>query len=99
MRLNPINRLKSPGAKGLFGTDYLGRDVFAAVVITARGSRSWSGLAVSIFAVAIGLAIGLVSGYVRVLDAIIMRIMDGLMAIPGILLGHRPDLALRCHPD
>ncbi len=83
--LNPINRLKSPGAEGLFGTDYLGRDVFARVIHGSRVSLV-VGLAVSIFAVAIGLAIGLISGYVRFLDAIVMRIMDGLMAIPGILL-------------
>ena len=83
--LNPINRLKSPGAEGLFGTDYLGRDVFARVIHGSRVSLV-VGLAVSIFAVAIGLTIGLVSGYVRFLDAIVMRIMDGLMAIPGILL-------------
>jgi peptide/nickel transport system permease protein len=44
------------------------------------------GVAVSACAVAIGLVIGLVSGYIRWLDGIIMRIMDGLMAIPGILL-------------
>ena len=83
--LNPINRLKVPGADGLFGTDYLGRDVFARVIHGSRISLV-VGLAVSIFAVAIGLAVGLISGYVRVLDAIVMRIMDGLMAIPGILL-------------
>ena len=83
--LNPINRLKVPGADGLFGTDNLGRDVFARVIHGSRISLV-VGLAVSIFAVGIGLAVGLVSGYVRLLDAIVMRIMDGLMAIPGILL-------------
>ncbi|MGI9413093.1 MAG: ABC transporter permease, partial [Hyphomicrobiales bacterium] len=79
--LNPINRLKVPGADGLFGTDYLGRDVFARVIHGSRISLV-VGLAVSVFAVSIGLVIGLVSGYVRILDAVVMRIMDGLMAIP-----------------
>ena len=83
--LNPINRLKLPGAESWFGTDFLGRDVFARVIHGARISLV-VGLAVSIIAVGLGLFIGLVAGYIRLLDAIVMRIMDGLMAIPGILL-------------
>ena len=83
--LNPINRLKPPGDAGLFGTDFLGRDILARVIHGARISLA-VGLAVAVVAIAIGLAIGLVSGYLRWLDAIVMRIMDGLMAIPAILL-------------
>ncbi len=85
VRINPLNRLKPSGAAGWFGTDYLGRDNFARVIFGARVSLV-IGLAVSAFAVVVGLLGGLVAGYIRVLDAIIMRIMDGLMAIPGILL-------------
>ncbi len=83
--LNPTNRLKAPSGASWFGTDYLGRDTFSRVIYGARVSLV-VGLAVSLFAVSLGLIIGMVSGYIRVLDAIIMRVMDGLMSIPGILL-------------
>ena len=83
--LNPIKRLKPPQADFLFGTDFLGRDVFARVVHGARISLV-VGLAVSAIAIFIGLIVGMISGYIRFLDAIIMRIMDGLMSIPAILL-------------
>ncbi len=83
--LNPIERLKPPSAELWFGSDYLGRNVFARVVYGARISLA-VGLCVAVIAVVLGLLIGMISGYIRVLDAIIMRIMDGLMAIPAILL-------------
>ena len=83
--LNPINRLKAPSSLVWFGTDYLGRDVFARVIYGARVSLV-IGLAVAVIAVSIGLFMGLIAGYIRPLDAIIMRVMDGLMAIPAILL-------------
>ena len=84
--LNPIKRLKPPGTESfLFGTDFLGRDVFARVVYGARISLV-VGLAVAAVSVTIGLFLGMIAGYVRWLDAIIMRVMDGLMAIPAILL-------------
>jgi peptide/nickel transport system permease protein len=67
------------------GTDSLGRDVYARVVYGARASLT-VGLAVAVISVAVGLAIGLVAGYFRWVDAIVMRFMDGLMAIPAILL-------------
>ena len=83
--INPLSRLKGASEAAWFGTDYLGRDIFARVIHGSRISLV-VGLAVSICAVAVGLTIGLLAGYIRALDAVIMRVMDGLMAIPGILL-------------
>jgi len=83
--LNPMSRLKPPGDVGLFGTDQLGRDVYSRVINGGRISLV-VGLTVAIFAVVFGTVMGLLAGYIRILDAIIMRIMDGLMAIPAILL-------------
>lgn len=68
-----------------FGTDSLGRDVYSRTLYGGRVSIS-IGLIVAFFSVSIGLVIGLIAGYFKRLDRIIMRIMDGLMAIPAILL-------------
>jgi peptide/nickel transport system permease protein len=67
------------------GTDSLGRDVYSRVLYGGRVSLT-VGLAVAVLALTVGLLVGLVTGYLRWLDAIVMRMMDGLMAIPGILL-------------
>ncbi|MFM1653433.1 ABC transporter permease [Brevibacillus sp. B_LB10_24] len=78
------NRLKGPGGEHLFGTDNLGRDLFARVVYGARVSLS-VGLCVAFITSVIGMMIGLLASYYRTMDHILMRICDGLMAIPGIL--------------
>ncbi|MBN8891975.1 MAG: ABC transporter permease [Rhodospirillales bacterium] len=83
--LVPIDRLLPPSAAHLLGTDHLGRDVFARAVYGARISLI-VGLSVAVVSIAIGLAIGLAAGYWRRFDAVVMRFMDGLMAIPSILL-------------
>jgi peptide/nickel transport system permease protein len=83
--VSPIKRLKQPSADFWFGTDMLGRDVYSRVVYGARVSLL-VGVSVALISVSIGLFIGLVAGFFRMMDAVIMRIMDGLMAIPAILL-------------
>jgi peptide/nickel transport system permease protein len=98
-RIDPASRNKKPGVEityrldngetakrtAIMGTDSLGRDVYSRVLYGTRVSLI-VGVAVSLCAIAIGMVIGLVSGYIRWADGFIMRIMDGLMAIPGILL-------------
>ncbi len=83
--ISPVRRLRQPSEAYWFGTDMLGRDVYSRVVYGARVSLT-VGLFVALFATLVGLAIGLVTGFVRWLDGIVMRIMDGLMSIPGVLL-------------
>ncbi len=97
--INPVYRNKKPGVERTirddegrqstyvhrFGTDSLGRDVYSRVIYGGRVSLI-IGLTVAALSVSIGLVIGMIAGYVRWLDGIIMRVMDGLMAIPAILL-------------
>ena len=97
--INPTVRNRAPGFERAIraddgaerpftfrmGTDSLGRDVYSRVLYGARVSIL-VGVTVALISVAVGLVIGLMAGYVRWLDGIIMRFMDGLMAIPAILL-------------
>ena len=83
--ISPRNRLKTPSAEHWFGTDNLGRDIYSRTLHGGRVSLT-VGLGVGLLATFFGLMVGLVSGYSRPVDAVIMRIMDGLMAIPEILL-------------
>jgi peptide/nickel transport system permease protein len=83
--LAPARRLRAPSADHWFGTDAIGRDVYSRVLFGTRVSLT-VGLSVALLATLAGLTIGLVSGFVRWADSIIMRVMDGLMSIPPILL-------------
>ncbi len=81
----PAKRTRWPSEQYWFGTDALGRDIYSRVLYGARISLI-VGFAVATLASVVGLAIGLVAGFVRWLDSVVMRVMDGLMSIPPILL-------------
>ena len=81
----PVKRLKPPGEEWWFGTDMMGRDVYSRVIYGARVSLT-VGISVALLTTLFGIAIGLVTGFVRWMDAIVMRVMDGLMSIPPVLL-------------
>ncbi|SIT12193.1 peptide/nickel transport system permease protein [Achromobacter sp. MFA1 R4] len=83
--LNPGARLKQPFTDYLLGTDAFGRDVWSRVAYGARISLI-AGLGAAVVSVVIGLVIGVIAGWFRSLDGPIMRTMDAIMAIPGILL-------------
>jgi len=83
--LNPIARLRPPSAEHWFGTDMLGRDLYSRTLYGSRISL-FVGLCVAALSMTIGLCIGLLSGYLQHIDAVVMRVMDGMMAIPAILL-------------
>jgi peptide/nickel transport system permease protein len=85
LSLAPALRLKPASAQFLLGTDAFGRDVLSRILYGGRVSLM-IGLGAAIFSIVIGLVIGLVSGFFKWVDAVMMRIMDGLMAMPSILL-------------
>lgn len=84
-RLNPGNRLKPPSAENYLGTDEFGRDVYSLVIHGSRVSLLVGGVTM-VLTSAGGILIGLGAGYYRRLDLPMMRVMDGLMAFPAILL-------------
>ncbi len=85
LALDVKGRLARPGARHWLGTDDVGRDVLSRVLYGARISVMVGGTVV-VLSVAAGLAVGLAAGYYRALDNGLMRVMDGLMAFPAIIL-------------
>ena len=85
LQLLPAQRLKPSNEQFLLGTDAYGRDVLSRIIYGGRISLL-IGFGATLVSISIGLVIGLFSGFFRWLDAVLMRIMDGIMAIPAILL-------------
>ncbi len=85
VEMEVANRLQAPSMSHLLGTDEFGRDLLSRIAHGAQVSL-WVGLAVTVVTSFLGLVIGLYSSYYRVLDHVLMRISDGLMSIPGVLL-------------
>jgi peptide/nickel transport system permease protein len=85
LQLSPQNRLKPPSALHWFGTDGFGRDIYARTVFGTRVSLI-VGFSVAALTTIVGTLIGLIAGFFRAADAILLRVMDALMAIPSILL-------------
>src|ERR1700680_4539703 len=83
--LSPIKRLRWPSEVYWFGTDMLGRDVYSRTIYGARVSLI-VGISVALLSPGFGLAIGFVAVFTRWVDSIVMRIMDGLMSIPSVLI-------------
>ncbi|MGH2558479.1 MAG: ABC transporter permease [Thermomicrobiales bacterium] len=83
--ITPAERLLDPSSENPFGTDGQGRDVFSRVVHGARLSLG-VGFAVAIATAVVGTVIGLAAGFYSRVDAVVMRVMDGVMAFPGVIL-------------
>ena len=83
--MRPIHRLKAPSAERWFGSDHFGRDIYTRTLYGTRISLT-VGTAVALTSLLLGTTLGLIIGFYRRVDMILMRLMDGLMAIPAILL-------------
>jgi peptide/nickel transport system permease protein len=96
---DPASRDLLPGARGeittlegemlphrfAFGSDSFGRDIYSRVIYGTRVSLI-VGIATALVALSVGIVFGLLAGYLRAVDGVLMRVMDGLMAIPAILI-------------
>lgn len=85
LAMNPLMRLKPPSDDYILGTDNYGRDLFSRMILGGRISLL-IGILAAVSSIAVGAVIGLFAGFFRVADAIIMRMMDALMAMPSILI-------------
>jgi peptide/nickel transport system permease protein len=83
--INALAKLRPPSSTHYFGTDGLGRDIFSRVLFGARLSLQVGGMVI-VTSTLLGILFGLAAGYYRKLDNIIMRVLDGFMAFPSIIL-------------
>ena len=83
--IDPRNRFLTPSMDTWFGSDNVGRDVYSRTIYGTRVSLI-VGFAVAVISTFSAAMVGVVSGYYRKFDAVIMRVMDGLMSIPSVLL-------------
>lgn len=83
--VDPRNRFETPGSNAWFGTDNIGRDVYSRTIFGTRVSLT-VGFSVAVISIAAAAVIGVLAGYYRKMDMFVMRIMDGLMSIPAVLL-------------
>ena len=83
--MRPVHRLQAPSSARWFGSDPFGRDIYTRTIYGTRVSLA-VGSAVAVASLCLGTTLGLIIGFYRRLDAVMMRVMDGLMAIPAILL-------------
>ncbi|HCI85557.1 MAG TPA: hypothetical protein DHV68_01795, partial [Dehalococcoidia bacterium] len=84
-RTDPVNRMQAPSSEHWFGTDNWGRDVFDRTIVGTRLSFI-VGFSVTIISSILGVGIALVISYFKLLDSVMMRFVDGLLAFPTILL-------------
>ena len=83
--IDPIRRLRPPSLDHWFGTDHLGRSVFDRTVYGTRVSLA-VGVAAAVITTVVGVSLGLLAGFLKRWDGVLMRFMDAVMAIPGVLL-------------
>src|SRR5690606_12675791 len=99
MQISTSRRFRPPSVEHWFGTDALGRDIYSRVLYGARTSL-FIGLAVTAISAVIGIALGFLSGFSRWAEAVLMRVIDGVMSIPAVLLAialmalSRPGMAV-----
>jgi peptide/nickel transport system permease protein len=85
LAVEPVDKLKGPSSSHIMGTDHLGRDMFSRVVYGARPSL-YTGFMVVIITTILGVGLGVTSAYVGgVFDLLVQRVVDGLMAFPGLI--------------
>jgi peptide/nickel transport system permease protein len=85
LEMKPAERLRPPSEVRWFGSDHFGRDIYTRTIYGARISLA-VGAAVALVSLLLGTGLGLVIGFYRRVDLVAMRLMDGIMAIPAILL-------------